>query len=63
MYNTNIDDWYPFFDIKYGLALNKNFILMPRIRLFFTEPKAAVGGVKYNNMLNSRPELIFTGVF
>jgi hypothetical protein len=63
MYNTNIDDWYPFFDLKYGWALNKNFIIMPRIRLFFTEPKAAVAGVKYNNMLNSRPELIFTGVF
>jgi hypothetical protein len=61
MYNKNIDDWYPFFDLKYGWALNKNFIIMPRIRFFFSEPKAAVGGS--NHMLNSRPELIFTGVF
>jgi hypothetical protein len=61
MYNKNIDDWYPFVDLKYGLALNKNFILMPRIRLFFSEPKAAVGGATH--LLNSRPELIFTGVF
>jgi hypothetical protein len=66
-YNKNIDDWYPFFDLKYGWALNKNFVVMPRIRLFFSEPKSAVkvgsAMVKYNNMLNSRPEIIFTGVF
>jgi hypothetical protein len=57
-YNKDVDDWYPFFDLKYGLALTKNFIVMPRIRLFFTEPK-----VNYNNELKSRPELIFTGTF
>jgi hypothetical protein len=62
-YNKNIDDWYPFFDLKYGWALNKNFIVMPRVRFFFTEPKAAVSGITYNNMLTTRPELIFTGVF
>ncbi len=62
-YNKNVDDWYPFFDIKYGWMLSKNFILMPRVRLFFTEPKAPVAGIKYNNMLTTRPELIFTSTF
>jgi len=57
-FNKNIDDWYPFFDIKYGWALSKNFILMPRVRLFFTEPK-----VGFNNECKTRPELIFAGTF
>ncbi len=58
MYNSKVDNWYPFFDIKYGWALNKNFIIMPRVRLFFTEPKTG-----YENECKTRPELIFTGVF
>ena len=57
-YNKNVDDWYPFFDIKYGWMLSKNFIVMPRVRLFFTEPKTT-----YNNELKTRPELIFSGTF
>lgn len=57
-FNKNVNDWYPFFDIKYGLALSKNFIVMPRIRLFFQEPKIGM-----NNACKSRPELIFTGTF
>jgi hypothetical protein len=58
MYNVNVNNWYPFFDLKYGWALNKNFIIMPRVRLFFTEPKTG-----YNNELKTRPELIFIGTF
>jgi hypothetical protein len=57
-YNKNTDDWYPFFDIKYGWALSKNFVVMPRVRLFFQEPKMV-----YNNALKTRPELIFVGMF
>lgn len=57
-YNKNVNDWYPFFDLKYGLALTKNFIIMPRVRLFFTEPK-----VNFNDELKTRPELIITGMF
>jgi hypothetical protein len=63
MYNKNIYDWYPFFDFKYGWAVNKNFVIMPRIRLFFTEPKAAIKVITYENMLTTRPELIFCGTF
>jgi|GEM_PF-611267 hypothetical protein len=58
MYNANVDNWFPFFDLKYGWALNKHFIVMPRVRLFFTEPKKG-----YNNQCKTRPEIIFTGVF
>jgi hypothetical protein len=57
-FNKNVDDWYPFFDLKYGWALSKNFILMPRVRFFFSEPK-----LTYNNALKTRPELIFIGTF
>jgi hypothetical protein len=62
-YNSKIDDWYPFFDIKYGWALSKNFIVMPRVRLFFSEMKSATAGITYNNMLKTRPELIIFGTF
>jgi hypothetical protein len=61
-YNTcdtaNVNDWYPFFDIKYGVTLSKHFVVMPRVRLFFTEPK-----VNYNNKLTTRPEIIIVGTF
>jgi hypothetical protein len=66
-YDTTVSDWYPFFDIKYGWALSKNFIVMPRVRLFFSELKSAVlvNGTyyHYNNMLKTRPELILMGTF
>ncbi|MDD5673763.1 MAG: hypothetical protein PHC61_06355, partial [Chitinivibrionales bacterium] len=56
--NTNINDLYPFVDLKYGWAVNKNFILMPRCRFFIQLPKTA-----YDYKLTTRPELIFTGTF
>jgi hypothetical protein len=58
MYDTTVNDWYPFVDLKYGWALTKNFILMPRVRFFMAVPH-----VKYNLKETTRPELIFTGVF
>jgi hypothetical protein len=54
--NDAQDATYPFVDVKYGAALNKNFVVMPRIRLFMTSTET----VLENHM---RPELIFTGAF
>ena len=56
--NPDIDDIYEFVDLKYGWMLNKNFIIMPRLRLFIAEPK-----VTFDSKLTTRPELIFTGSF
>ena len=56
--DTTVNDWYPFVDVKYGWALTKNFILMPRVRFFMVAPH-----VKYDFKETTRPELIFTGVF
>jgi hypothetical protein len=56
--DTNVNDLYPFVDLKYGWSVNKNFIIMPRCRLFFVYPKAV-----YDSKLTTRPELIFTGSF
>jgi hypothetical protein len=56
--NANIDDQYVFVDLKYGWLLNKNFILMPRVRLFISMPKTG-----YDSKLTTRPELIFNGTF
>jgi hypothetical protein len=56
--DTTVNDLYPFADLKYGWAVNKNFIIMPRCRLFFTLPKT-----KYDYKLTTRPEIIFTGGF
>jgi hypothetical protein len=53
-----VDDLYSFVDLKYGWLLNKNFIVMPRLRLFITMPKTA-----YDSKLTTRPELILTGSF
>jgi hypothetical protein len=55
---ANVKDYYPFVDVKYGWTANKNFIIMPRCRLFFVYPKAA-----YNSKLTTRPELILNGTF
>jgi opacity protein-like surface antigen len=56
--DTTINDIYPFFDIKYGWAVNKNFVIMPRCRFFISLPKVA-----YDSKTTIRPELIFCGVF
>jgi hypothetical protein len=59
--DTNVNDLYGFADLKYGWALEKNFILMPRIRFFYTKPKA--DATAYSSKLTARPELIFAGSF
>jgi hypothetical protein len=56
--DSTVDDAYPFFDLKYGWAINKNFIVKPRIRFFITLPKTV-----YDSKLTTRPELIFEGSF
>ena len=56
--DSTVKDFYPFADLKYGWSANKNFIVMPRLRLFFIFPKTS-GDYK----LTTRPELIFTGSF
>lgn len=56
--NANVDDRYSFVDLKYGWAVNKNFIIMPRVRLFIAMPK-----VTYDSKLTTRPELILNGTF
>jgi hypothetical protein len=56
--DTNVEDIYPFVDLKYGWSVNKNFVIMPRCRLFFSYPKAA-----YASKLTTRPEIIFVGSF
>jgi hypothetical protein len=56
--SVTIDDIYSFFDLKYGWAVNKNFTVMPRVRLFGVMPK-----VKYDSKLATRPELILSGAF
>jgi hypothetical protein len=56
--DLTIDDAYPFFDLKYGWAINKNFVIKPRIRFFISLPKAV-----YDSKLTTRPELIFEGSF
>jgi len=56
--DSTVDDAYPFFDLKYGWAINKNFVVKPRIRFFVTLPKAV-----YDSKLTTRPELIFEGSF
>jgi opacity protein-like surface antigen len=49
---------YPFADFKYGWAVNKNFVIMPRCRFFITVPK-----VTFNTETTIRPELILAGSF
>ena len=56
--DTTVSDLYPFVDLKYGWNINKNFIIMPRCRLFFVFPKVA-----WDYKLATRPELILSGSF
>ena len=63
--DANVDDLYGFADVKYGWALEKNFILTPRIRFFITDPYAQRNGTKdlYDYKVTARPELILAGFF
>lgn len=54
--DTTVKDWYPFADLKYGWAVNKNFVIMPRCRFFITVPH-----VTYNTRSTIRPEIILAG--
>lgn len=48
---------YPYVDLKYGWAVNKYFVIMPRVRLFVTTE------ANDNLTIKTRPEVIFTGSF
>jgi hypothetical protein len=52
---------YPFVDLKYGWAVNKNFIIMPRTRLFFTTP--AKNDATYKSKFYMWPEVMLFGTF
>ncbi|MGA2507967.1 MAG: hypothetical protein ABSF80_10875 [Chitinispirillaceae bacterium] len=52
---------YPFVDVKYGWAVNKNFIIMPRTRLFFTRP--AKSDAVYKSKFYTWPEIMLFGTF
>ncbi|MGB7569380.1 MAG: hypothetical protein WBM07_16075 [Chitinivibrionales bacterium] len=54
--DTTVNDLYPFADFKYGWAVNKNFIIMPRCRFFITLPH-----VTFNTESRIRPEIILAG--
>jgi hypothetical protein len=57
--DTDVNDVYPFVDIKYAYnGLNKNFIITPRCRFFLTYPNA-----KYDAIYTIRPEVIITSAF
>jgi len=56
--DSTVDDAYPFFDLKYGWSVNKNFVIKPRIRFFMAYPKTG-----YESKLTTRPELILEGSF
>ena len=49
--------YYPFIDLRYAIALNKNFSITPRGRMFFTNNSDNSG------ILLIRPELIISGSF
>jgi hypothetical protein len=53
--------YYPFVDVKYGWAVNKNFTIKPRTRLFFT--RAAKNDSKYVTKFVTWPEIILYGEF
>lgn len=55
---NNVDDSYLFVDMKYGWLLNKNFIVMPRLRFFYSTFKNV-----YDSKLRIRPEIILNGTF
>jgi hypothetical protein len=52
---------YPFVDVKYGWAVNKNFTIMPRTRLFFT--RAAHIDATYHTKFYTWPEIMLFGTF
>ncbi len=62
-YDSKTDDWFTFFEIKYEWMLSKNYVLMPRVKVYFTEPKSTIAGIKFNNMATTIPELILRGEF
>ena len=59
--NTEIDDdkvTYMFVDAKYGIPLDKKFIVMPRVRVFLSNPE-----VDDSSARTLWPELMLIGVF
>jgi hypothetical protein len=61
---TNFADsrvYYPFVDLKYGWEVNRNFTILPRMRLFFT--RAAENDGRYITKFAAWPELIIFGSF
>ena len=58
---TNSRIYYPFVDLKYGWAVNKNFTIMPRTRLFFT--RAAKIDPTYHTKFYTWPEIMLFGAF
>ncbi len=54
--DSSKDVTYPYFDLKYGYPLNKNFVVMPRVRLFITSTETY-------SINHIRPEMIFSGAF
>ncbi|MFH0921502.1 MAG: hypothetical protein V1913_14215 [Fibrobacterota bacterium] len=63
--NTSLVDSkssYIYFDGKYGWDVNKNFQIMPRVRIFLTQfDKLATTTLE--SKMETRPEVIFTGKF
>jgi hypothetical protein len=48
---------YPFVDLKYGWGVNRHFIIMPRVRVFLTNPE------KGASVIQTWPEIMLFGVF
>jgi hypothetical protein len=72
--NAKMDGSFVFADLKYGWSVNKNFILMPRVRLFQStvnsmnavnvyDPAVKTRRAVLESQTEIRPELIFTGSF
>jgi hypothetical protein len=53
---------FQFFDLKYGWAVNKNFIIMPRVRVYLGEVEKGVVGKDVFNF-RTWPELMIFGMF
>jgi hypothetical protein len=56
--DSTVNDGYSYLDLKYGWAVNKNFVIKPRIRFYIVNPKTV-----YDSKLTTRPELILEGSF
>lgn len=54
---TDSREIYPYIETKYNWALNKNFSVIPRLRIFITTTDTEKTSVK------TRPEIIFSGAF